>query len=91
MESSGNSEITANLRTLVPRGWSWPASRANHTGMKKTRLPLILAGAAATAVIAFGTILAGKPNPGLPMTALVLLAVYAAGLGLGALLFKRES
>ncbi|MFT4025619.1 MAG: hypothetical protein QM676_02270 [Novosphingobium sp.] len=58
--------------------------------MKDTRLPLILAGAAATAVIAFGTKLAGKPGPGLPAMLLVLLAVYAAGLGLGALLFGRR-
>jgi len=54
------------------------------------RLPLILAGAAATAVIAFGTMLAGKPSPGLPAMLVVLLIVYAAGLGLGGLLFKRR-
>lgn len=55
----------------------------------EVRWPLILAGAAATAVIAFGTSLAGKPGPGLPAMVLLLLAVYAAGLGLGALLFGR--
>ncbi len=52
-------------------------------------MPLILAGAAATAVIAFGVQLAHKPNPGLPATIAVLLAVYAVGLGLGRLLFGR--
>lgn len=59
--------------------------------MTNPRLPLVLAGAAATAVIAFGAMLAGKPGPGLPAMAALLLAVYAAGLALGWLLFKRES
>lgn len=59
--------------------------------MTSQRMPLILAGAAATAVIAFGVQLANKPNPGLPATIAVLLAVYAAGLGLGRLLFGRGS
>lgn len=58
--------------------------------MSTPRLPLILAGAVATAVIAFGTSLAGMPTPGLPATLIVLLAVYAAGLGLGGLLFGRR-
>ncbi len=58
--------------------------------MSIPRLPLILAGAAATAAIAFGMSLAGKPGPGLPATVVVLLAVYAAGLGLGGLLFRRR-
>lgn len=53
--------------------------------MTSHRLPLILAGAAATTVIAFGALLAGKPNPGAPATVAVLLAVYAAGLVLGRL------
>lgn len=57
--------------------------------MKSIRAPLIVAGAAATAVVAFGTHLAGKPSPGLPVMVLLLLAVYAVGLGLGALLFGR--
>lgn len=56
--------------------------------MTAPRLPLIVAGAAATAVIGFGTILARQPNPGLPATIAALLAVYAAGLGLGWLLFR---
>jgi hypothetical protein len=51
----------------------------------------MLAGAFATAVIAFATMLAGKPSPGLPAMLVVLLAVYAAGLGLGRLLFGRGS
>ncbi|MEO5586167.1 MAG: hypothetical protein ABIQ81_00585 [Novosphingobium sp.] len=59
--------------------------------MTNPRLPLILAGAAATAVIAFGTMLTGKPTPGLPAMLALLLAVYAAGLGLGRLLFGRGS
>lgn len=54
-------------------------------------MPLILAGAAATTVIAFGVQLAHKPNPGLPGTIAVLLGVYAVGLGLGRLLFGRGS
>jgi hypothetical protein len=54
-------------------------------------MPLILAGAAATMVIAFGVQLANKPNPGLPVTIAVLLGVYVAGLGLGRLLFGRGS
>jgi hypothetical protein len=57
--------------------------------MDVQRLCLIAAGAAATAVIAFGTILAGRPNPGFPVWAGMLLAVYAVGLGLGRLLFRR--
>jgi hypothetical protein len=57
--------------------------------MMNPRMPLILAGAAATTVIAFGVQLAHKPNPGLPTTIAVLLVVYAAGLGLGRLLFGR--
>lgn len=58
--------------------------------MKGTTLPLVIAGAAATAVIAFGTTLVDRPGPGLPAMVAVLLAVYAAGLGLGALLFGRR-
>lgn len=56
--------------------------------MNVQRLSLIAAGAVATAVIAFGTMLAERPNPGLPATFAVLLAVYVAGLGLGRLLFR---
>lgn len=59
--------------------------------MTSPRLPLILAGAAATTVIAFGVQLTGKPNPGIPATIAVLLAIYAVGLGLGRLLFGRGS
>jgi hypothetical protein len=59
--------------------------------MTNPRLPLIFAGAVATMVIAFGVQLAGKPNPGVPATIVVLLAVYAVGLGLGRLLFGRGS
>lgn len=59
--------------------------------MTNPRMPLILAGAAATMVIAFGVELAHKPNPGVPATIAVLLAVYAVGLGLGRLLFGRGS
>jgi hypothetical protein len=62
---------------------------ANHAGMRTQPLPLILAGAAATTVIAFGVQLAHKPNPGMPATIAALLAVYAIGLGLGRLLFGR--
>jgi hypothetical protein len=58
--------------------------------MTNTRLPLILAGAAATAIIAFGTMLAGVPSPGLPAMLVLLLAIYAVALGLGALLFRRR-
>jgi hypothetical protein len=58
--------------------------------MTASRLLLIAAGAAATVVIAFGALLAHKPNPGVAATIGVLLAVYAAGLGLGRVLFKRE-
>jgi hypothetical protein len=57
--------------------------------MNSPRMPLILAGAAATTVIGFGVQLAHKPNPGVLATIVVLLAVYAAGLGLGRLLFGR--
>lgn len=57
--------------------------------MTNTSTALIVSGAAATAVIAFGTILAERPNPGFLPTAAALLAVYAVGLGLGRLLFKR--
>lgn len=66
------------------------SGKANHTGMTAPPLALIAAGAAATLAIAYGAILAQRPNPGLLATAAVLLAVYAAGLGLGRLLFKRE-
>ena len=54
-------------------------------------MALIIAGAAATALVAFGTMLAGKPSPGLPAMMVVLLIVYAIGLGLGRLLFGRGS
>ncbi|MDB5723955.1 MAG: hypothetical protein JWQ16_709 [Novosphingobium sp.] len=54
-------------------------------------MPLILAGAAATAVVAFGVQLTHRPTPGLPATLVVLLVVYVAGLGLGRLLFGRGS
>lgn len=57
--------------------------------MTQSSAALVASGAAATAVIAFGTILAERPNPGFALTAAALLAVYAAGLGLGRLLFKR--
>jgi hypothetical protein len=55
------------------------------------RLSLILAGAAATCVIAFGAMLAHRPNPGFALSVAALLGVYATGLGLGRVLFKRES
>lgn len=57
--------------------------------MDAQRLSLIVAGAAATGVIAFGTVLAERPNPGLPAWAAMLLGVYVVGLGLGRLLFRR--
>jgi hypothetical protein len=59
--------------------------------MMSQRMPLILAGAAATIVIAFGVQLTHKPNPGMPATVAVLLVVYVAGLALGRLLFGRGS
>lgn len=62
---------------------------ATTPGMDAQRLSLIAAGSVATGVIAFGTMLAERPNPGLPATFAVLLAVYAVGLGLGRLLFRR--
>lgn len=57
--------------------------------MSPANRALIASGAAATAVIAFGTILSERPNPGFALTAAALLLVYAAGLGLGRLLFRR--
>lgn len=57
--------------------------------MDSQHLSLIAAGAVATAVIAFGTVLAERPTPGFAATLAVLLAVYAAGLGLGRLMFGR--
>jgi hypothetical protein len=57
--------------------------------MTNSSIALIASGAAATAVIAFGTILAGRPNPGFALTAGALLVVYLVGLGLGRLLFRR--
>lgn len=57
--------------------------------MTNTSIALIASGAAATAVIAFGTILAERPNPGFVLTVTALLAVYLVGLGLGRLLFRR--
>jgi hypothetical protein len=57
--------------------------------MTNSSIALIASGAAATAVIAFGTILAERPNPGFALTAGALLVVYLVGLGLGRLLFRR--
>lgn len=57
--------------------------------MNAQHFSLIAAGAVATGVIAFGTILAERPNPGLPVSIVALLAVYVVGLGLGRLLFRR--
>lgn len=57
--------------------------------MTNTSIALIASGAAATAVIAFGTILAERPNPGFVLTVTALLAVYLVGLGLGRVLFRR--
>lgn len=57
--------------------------------MDAQKFALIAAGAVATGVIAFGTVLADRPNPGLLVWGAVLLAVYAMGLGLGRMLFKR--
>ena len=59
--------------------------------MMTQHISLMLAGAAATTVIAFGVQLAHKPNPGVLATIAVLLVVYVAGLGLGRLLFGRRS
>jgi hypothetical protein len=57
--------------------------------MNAQHASLIAAGAVATGVIAFGATLAERPNPGLPVWVVVLLGVYAVGLGLGRLLFRR--
>lgn len=57
--------------------------------MTNSSIALIASGAAATAVIAFGTILAERPNPGFALTVGALLVVYLVGLGLGRLLFRR--
>lgn len=57
--------------------------------MTGSSLALIASGAAATAVIAFGAVLAERPGPGFTVMLVALLAVYAVGLGLGRLLFKR--
>jgi len=51
------------------------------------RLPLILAGGAATTVIAVAALFAHRPNPGPTATVAALLAVYALGLVLGRLAF----
>ena len=57
--------------------------------MNSHRLSLIAAGAVATALIAFASSMApASPLPWLPATAM-LLGTYAAGLGIGGLIWKR--